>query len=119
MQAARRIPRTCLGGLALMLLVGVQQACQPEPEDQTEGEGEMAAEHAEDTGDAEVHWGYEGDTGPEMWRLDAFAVCDTGVEQSPVDLTAATRRRGRRRPDIRVAGYGGGGRDNGHTIQVT
>ncbi|WP_420439557.1 carbonic anhydrase [Candidatus Palauibacter sp.] len=122
MQAARHIPRTCLGGLALVLLVGVQQACQPETEDQTEGEGEMAAEHAEDTGDAEVHWGYEGDTGPEMWGgLDAsFAVCDTGVEQSPVDLTAAT-----------PAGAGDGGGldiewqateaevvDNGHTIQV-
>ena len=122
MQAARRIPRTCLGGLALVLLVGVQQACQPETEDQTEGEGEMAAEHAEDAGDAEVHWGYEGDTGPEMWGgLDAsFAVCDTGVEQSPVDLTGAT-----------PAGAGDGGGldiewqpteaevvDNGHTIQV-
>ncbi|WP_420447231.1 carbonic anhydrase [Candidatus Palauibacter sp.] len=121
MQAARRIPRTCLGGLALVLLIGVQQACQPETEDQTEGEGEMAAEHAEDAGGAEVHWGYEGDTGPEMWGgLDAsFAVCDTGVEQSPVDLTAAT-----------PAGAGDGGLDiqwqpteaevvdNGHTIQV-
>ncbi len=34
-------------------------------------------------------WGYERDNGPEVWgRLDpAWATCDSGAEQSPVDLS--------------------------------
>ncbi|WP_419941128.1 carbonic anhydrase [Candidatus Palauibacter sp.] len=96
MQTATRIPRTFLDGLVLVLLIGAQQACQPDAEDgaedQTEVAGEMMGERAEDAGVAEVHWGYEGDTGPDRWGgLDpSLAVCDTGVEQSPVDLTGAT-----------------------------
>lgn len=35
-------------------------------------------------------WGYDGSTGPEYWgTLDGeFATCDTGMEQSPVDIPA-------------------------------
>ncbi len=38
-----------------------------------------------------VHWGYEGDGGPEHWAEleEAYQLCGTGVEQSPVDLTSA------------------------------
>ncbi|MCB0210340.1 MAG: carbonic anhydrase family protein [Anaerolineae bacterium] len=37
-----------------------------------------------------VHWGYEGDIGPDNWGelSPDFATCSTGVEQSPVDITA-------------------------------
>lgn len=37
-----------------------------------------------------VHWGYEGDTGPDAWGdlSSDFATCATGVEQSPIDITA-------------------------------
>lgn len=37
-----------------------------------------------------VHWGYEGETGPDKWgELSSdFATCSTGVEQSPIDITA-------------------------------
>jgi carbonic anhydrase len=39
----------------------------------------------------EVHWGYEGEAGPEHWGelSDMFALCATGKEQSPIDLTTA------------------------------
>lgn len=35
-----------------------------------------------------AHWGYSGEAGPEHWAtLDAgYAVCGTGVNQSPIDL---------------------------------
>ncbi|MEO9322664.1 carbonic anhydrase family protein [Nocardioides sp. C4-1] len=38
----------------------------------------------------EVHWGYEGDIGPDRWgELSAdYAECAQGVEQSPIDLHA-------------------------------
>ena len=122
MQAATRIPGTFVGGLMLVFLIGAQQGCQPEDGDQTEVEGEMAAENAEDVGGAEVHWGYDGDTGPDRWGgLDAsFAVCDTGVEQSPVDLTGAapTDATDGGGLDIQWQATEAEVVDNGHTIQV-
>ena len=38
-----------------------------------------------------VHWGYEGETGPEHWGdLDpAFCVCGIGKHQSPIDISDA------------------------------
>ena len=119
MRAAMRIPGTFVG-LALLLLVGVQ-GCGPETEDQAEAEGQMA-EQEEGMGEGEVHWGYEGDVAADLWGgLDAsFAVCDTGIEQSPVDLTGAV-------PGDAAEGGGLDIRwqatewevvDNGHTIQI-
>lgn len=37
---------------------------------------------------AESRWGYSGDTGPENWGKldDAYVACETGREQSPIDL---------------------------------
>ena len=67
----------------------------------------------------EVHWGYEGDTGPESWgKLSPeFAVCATGRAQSPVDIPAGT--------PLNPANLGIDYRptalnifNNGHTVQV-
>lgn len=114
-------PRTYVGGLVLLFLIAAQQACQPDARDQTEAEGQRDAEHAEGTGDAEV-WGYEGDTGPDRWGgLDpSFAVRDTGVEQSPVDLAGAIPADAAERGglDIRWRPAEAEVVDNGHTIQV-
>lgn len=126
MQAATRIPGTFIGGLMLALLIGAQQACQPDAEDraedQTEVEGMVAGEHAEDTGAAEIHWGYEGDMGPDRWGgLDpSFAVCDTGVEQSPVDLTGATPADAADAAGLDIQWQPTEAQvvDNGHTIQI-
>ena len=37
-----------------------------------------------------VHWGYEGEVGPEHWGdlSPDYAACSQGVEQSPVDIPA-------------------------------
>ncbi len=39
-------------------------------------------------GEQEVHWSYEGDSGPDHWGelSDDFALCASGQEQSPVDI---------------------------------
>lgn len=70
-------------------------------------------------GHAATRWSYTGVGGPEHWaELDSdFAVCGSGQQQSPLDLTAATPR------DLnnpQVAYLTGAGRivDNGHTVQV-
>ena len=68
--------------VAILVLVGCEareQAAAPETE-----EPEPAPQAAE------TSWSYEGDTGPAQWGTlaEAFATCETGQEQSPVDLTA-------------------------------
>ena len=77
----------------------------------------------------EVHWGYEGNIGPEHWAglSDEFAVCASGKEQSPIDLTdpepadspSWTERIGDR---LLTEGQRASVMDlvdNGHTIQIT
>lgn len=66
-----------------------------------------------------AHWSYQGETGPAAWgRLRAdFAVCETGTQQSPVNLANATRVD---LPDLAFA-YQGVAREvvnTGHTLQV-
>ena len=67
----------------------------------------------------DVHWSYEGDTGPEHWGTLSpdFATCAKGVEQSPVDIPAnaplnATDLAFSYQPSA-VTIF-----NNGHTIQV-
>ena len=80
-------------------------------------------------GHGEVHWGYEGDIGPEHWAdlSPDFAMCRDGAEQSPIDLAGATEVEGaalERRLGETVLNLEQRARvmdivDNGHTIQVT
>jgi carbonic anhydrase len=82
------------------------------------------AAHAE-----EVHWGYAGEVGPEHWAdlSPDFALCRTGTEQSPIDLTEATEVRraaverefGESVLTIQQRARVMDLIDNGHTIQVT
>jgi len=41
-------------------------------------------------------WSYEGETGPDNWGglSDAYAVCETGTQQSPIDLAGAVEAEG-------------------------
>lgn len=71
------------------------------------------------SGDA-AHWGYAGAGGPERWGgLDpAFAACDVGTKQSPIDLKGAEE--GRLLPAL-VFYYRSAPltlRNNGHTVQA-
>ena len=77
----------------------------------------------------EIHWGYEGEGGPDYWAdlKPEFLLCVDGTEQSPVDLTGAVpvesadlaRQLGKSvltgQQRARVMDIV----DNGHTIQVT
>ena len=103
-----------LGGLVVAHLIVAQYGCQA---DVPEQEADAHAEQEQSGG--EVHWSYEGDTGTEMWgQLDpAFAACDTGVQQSPIDLTGAIPAGGN---GLEIQWQPGEAQvvDNGHTIQV-
>ena len=77
----------------------------------------------------EVHWGYEGEEGPGRWAglREEYALCASGEEQSPIDLTGVAPIDGmplgrllgetvltddQRETVLEII-------DNGHTIQVT
>jgi carbonic anhydrase len=99
------------------------------------GGGESTSTSAEDVDNAsiaehhDVHWGYEGEEGPDHWAdlSEDYAACRDGTEQSPIDLTDAVAFKDsgiqQRLGDIvltdeqraKVADIV----DNGHTIQVT
>lgn len=75
------------------------------------------------------HWGYDGAVAPDRWAdlSPDFAVCREGREQSPIDLTGASRVEGdalERRVGSEVLTIDQRATvmdlvDNGHTIQVT
>ena len=63
-----------------------------------------------------VHWGYEGDNGPEHWG-DAFPVCGKGKKQSPLNIIGPFEKS----KDTLSVDYKEGPLkmlNNGHTIQV-
>lgn len=66
-----------------------------------------------------VHWGYDGEEGPTHWGSlsPEFALCASGKNQSPVNLTDMVEGE---LPALKLA-YQPGGREivnNGHTIKV-
>ena len=79
----------------------------------------MDAERAPGAEGGEVHWGYEGDTGPDRWGgLDpSFAACDGGVQQSPIDVAGAIPA-AEGALEVQWQPTDGEVVDNGHTIQV-
>ncbi|TNF81432.1 MAG: hypothetical protein EP299_02145 [Acidobacteria bacterium] len=64
--------------------------CQPAARE----EAAPVAKAPEQVEEAEVHWGYEGEEGPEHWAdlSPDFAACGQGVEQSPIEYRAARCR---------------------------
>ena len=110
----RRIQFMLLATTALLVSCGqpAEQAHQPDDD------------HAH-----EVHWGYEGEIGPDHWAdlSPEFALCDSGKMQSPIDLTDAVPMKGlEMRREIGTTVLTRDLRasvmdilDNGHTIQIT
>ena len=111
--------RALAGGLAMVCLVGAQNACQPGGPEHSDAREETSAQHAPEAGRGQVHWSYGGETGAGRWgELDpSFAVCAEGAQQSPVDLTAPVPA-GAGTLDIQWQRAGAHVVDNGHTIQV-
>ncbi len=76
-----------------------------------------AAFNAYASGDA--HWGYAGEHGPDHWAQmkSEFATCASGQEQSPIDITSATKsdlvkiKFDYKSSPVKVL-------NNGHTVQV-
>ncbi len=113
------VPDTVLAAFVVAAAVVVLQGCQTQDPGSAAADGEMDASHEEGAVDGEVHWSYEGDTGPAMWgSLDpSFAACDDGVRQSPVDIAGAAAG-GESELQIRWQPADAEVIDNGHTIQV-
>ncbi len=110
--------------LATFVIAVALPACQTDQVDDAVADTEVDVqheEHEEDEGEGghEIHWSYEGDTGPAMWgSLDqSFAACDDGARQSPVDITGAVAG-GESELEIRWQPGDAEVVDNGHTIVV-
>jgi len=106
-------------------------ACGTDAPDTDEAGAETGhSENASEGVGATVHWSYEESNGPEKWGTLAaeFALCDAGLEQSPIDLNGAVLVD---EPSVIVPDYQPAKLqiahhehvldilDNGHTIQVT
>ena len=103
--------------LTLAITAAALTACQPGTFTiQGAGEGSVT-----ETTHHDVHWAYEGATGPEHWASlsDEFLTCGTGVNQSPIDIQVSKAIEANLQPlalnyikqDATVV-------NNGHTIQM-
>ena len=119
MKRQKSFLKALAGGMSLACLVSAQYACQVDAPEHAESDEQLDAEHPRAATDGEVYWSYEGDTGSERWGgLDpSFALCDGGLQQSPVDLAGAIPAGG---GELRIQWQPSDGEvvDNGHTIQV-
>ena len=96
-------------------------ACAPSADEPSSEQHEQASH--------EIHWGYEGEIGPEHWAelSPDFALCGEGTQQSPIDLVGArviegaplTRKLREEVLTLEQRAQALDLIDNGHTIQVT
>jgi len=111
--------------LPALILAALLGACQTSQD----RESQHAAGDAHGEPGSEVHWGYEGEIGPEHWAdlTPEFERCREGAEQSPIDLAGATpvqgttleRKLGQIVLTVEQRATVMDLLDNGHTIQVT
>jgi len=82
----------------------------------------MAGHEAADAhGGADIHWSYEGDTGPQAWAKlkPEFKGCATGKRQSPIHIEDSFTLQGPAEPLLfNYQASSGTVVNNGHTIQV-
>lgn len=109
--------RRCMLLSILLTALGLS-ACQPIVRPESTAEEAAQTEHNAGTGHL-LHWTYNGTEGPDHWGelSEDFAVCATGHEQSPVDLSGENATD---LPDI-TFNYQPSALNilnNGHTIQV-
>ena len=82
---------------------------------------EPAAEHADNSHGGDVHWSYEGATGPQAWGKlkPEFNVCAIGKRQSPINIEEGNTLMGPAEPvQFGYTPSNGTVVNNGHTIQV-
>ncbi len=83
--------------------------------------GHPAAEAVGAHGSGEVHWTYEGDTGPQTWGQlkPDFNLCAIGRRQSPINIEESATLRGPAEPiQFDYTPSSASVVNNGHTIQV-
>ena len=123
--------KTSLGhSLAAFVLVAIAISCEqaPPPEPSTPAATPSATARPVPPAPAELHWSYEGDSGPSAWgELNpAFSTCGDGRSQSPIDITDAASESlpelsaSFRPASLRIAHHEhiADAINNGHTIQV-
>jgi carbonic anhydrase len=115
-------PNSMFLALALVSIIGCSPGSSETPMTDTSSEEPREEHH-------EIHWGYKGEEGPDHWAglSEEFALCASGEEQSPIDLTSVAPIDGmplgrllgetvltddQRETVLEII-------DNGHTIQVT
>lgn len=109
-----------LGGIGL-LAVSCSDSEPDKGHEQASAEhGSAQQGHASAQAEHAVHWGYEGAGGPANWGelKEEFALCDTGRQQSPIDISTVTVTA---LPEIRFH-YQDSPlviSNNGHTIKVS
>jgi carbonic anhydrase len=82
---------------------------------------ENADAHASEGHGGEVHWSYEGETGPQNWGKlkPEFNVCAIGKRQSPINIEESATLQGPAEPlQFNYTPSSGTVVNNGHTIQV-
>ncbi|MEI8327258.1 MAG: carbonic anhydrase family protein, partial [Betaproteobacteria bacterium] len=83
--------------------------------------GDLHGPAQADRSHGEVHWSYEGETGPQAWGQlkSEFNVCAIGKRQSPIHIEEGSTLQGPAEPlQIDYAPSKGSVVNNGHTIQV-
>lgn len=81
----------------------------------------QASNEQEVSGHTEVHWSYEGDTGPAKWAQlkPEFNLCAIGKRQSPINIDEEVTLKGPAEPlRFNYVPSGAVVINNGHTIQV-
>lgn len=81
-----------------------------------ESEKSHSAQRGQEGHGGQLHWGYDGDLGPEKWG-GVFPVCGAGKQQSPIDIRGPFEKA---TYEIKPEFHAGPLRilNNGHTIQV-
>lgn len=83
--------------------------------------GHEAPTASADAHGGEVHWGYEGENGPQNWGKlkPEFNVCAIGKRQSPINIEESATLQGPAEPlQFNYTASSGTVVNNGHTIQV-
>lgn len=78
------------------------------------------ATHEEHGGSGPAHWTYDGETGQSHWGSlsEEYSTCETGHEQSPIDVKAPALAQFEP-PAVNYTATEGTASDNGHTLKVS
>ena len=116
-----RLQSVCAAQNALVAAgqkVNMLSECQRKSPAKEGKDNESKDKHAKKEGNKghDVHWGYEGDNGPEHWGAN-FPICGKGKKQSPLNIVGPFEKG----KDTLAVAYKEGQLkviNNGHTIQV-